>query len=699
MPIADQNATAGLPISYAFAANTFSDPNAGTTLTYTATLEGGGALPGWLTFTGSTRTFSGTPLLANLGTINISVTASDGSPGGTVSDVFALTVSEAVKVTPVITWSNPAPIGVGTALGTTQLNATASYNGSAVAGLFVYTPPSGTVLSLGTGQQLSVSFTPTNTILYNPATKTVTIDVLESLPTTFYRALNLNGAALTIDGNNWQSGIGAANFSFTQTGGGLFTAQNIPLIPTTDINRATMIRSSIWGNAVNLNVTAVPNGSYDVYVYVWEDNFTQAYSVSLEGTVVLPVYNSGSGGTWSKLGPFRANIADGAINVSANGGHACLSGIEIWAATATPGNTPPFVSNPIADQTATVSQAFSYLVPANAFSDPDAGAVLTYSASLSNGNVLPSWLSFSTTTRTFSGTPASGDTGVLEIRVTASDGIGTGNDIFNLAVNQPAFTTFYRALNLNGAALTVDGNNWQSGIGAANFSFTQTGGGLFTAQNIPLIPTTDINRATMIRSSIWGNAVNLNVTAVPNGSYDVYVYVWEDNFTQAYSVSLEGTVVLPVYNSGPGGTWSKLGPFRANIADGAINLSANGGHACLSGIEVWTGSTVSTATTSATARVATVEEQATSNSTALEANPNPFSKKLNVSFTARQSGNARVELFDIRGRSIQLIYDATMSAGETKEKELDTSTMPNGIYILQFVNGRHILRLKLMGIR
>ncbi len=235
---------------------------------------------------------------------------------------------------------------------------------------------------MGTGQQLSVSFTPNNDAVYTSATKTVTIDVLESLPTTFYRALNLNGAALTIDGNSWQSSIGAANFSFTQVGGGVFSAQNIPLIPTTDTNRATMIRSSIWGNTVNVNVTAVPNGSYDVYVYVWEDNFTQAYSISLEGTVVLPVYNSGTGGTWSKLGPFRANIMDGAINVSANGGHACVSGIEIWTAGPPPANQPPVVANPIADQNATAGLPISYAFPANTFSDPDAGTTLTYTATL-----------------------------------------------------------------------------------------------------------------------------------------------------------------------------------------------------------------------------------------------------------------------------------------------------------------------------
>ena len=89
------------------------------------------------------------------------------------------------------------------------------YNGSPVAGSFVYTPPAGTVLGLGTAQQLSVSFTPTNTVLYNPASKTVTIDVNESLQSTFYRAININGPALVIDGNNWISSTGAPNFSFT----------------------------------------------------------------------------------------------------------------------------------------------------------------------------------------------------------------------------------------------------------------------------------------------------------------------------------------------------------------------------------------------------------------------------------------------------------------------------------------------------
>ena len=70
-----------------------------------------------------------------------------------------------VQATPTITWSNPADITYGTPLGGTQLDATAN-----VAGTFVYTPASGTVLNAGNDQTLSVTFTPTDTTDYTTAT-------------------------------------------------------------------------------------------------------------------------------------------------------------------------------------------------------------------------------------------------------------------------------------------------------------------------------------------------------------------------------------------------------------------------------------------------------------------------------------------------------------------------------------------------
>ena len=109
-------------------------------------------------------------------------------PGGTAHWTFAGNTNYApasgdaaitiTKATPVITWSNPADIVYGTALSSTQLNATAN-----VGGTFNYVPAAGTVLNAGSAQSLMANFTPTDSTNYNPASKNVTINVLKATPT------------------------------------------------------------------------------------------------------------------------------------------------------------------------------------------------------------------------------------------------------------------------------------------------------------------------------------------------------------------------------------------------------------------------------------------------------------------------------------------------------------------------------------
>ena len=72
-------------------------------------------------------------------------------------------------------------------------------------------------------------------------------------------------------------------------------------------------------------------------------------------------------------------------------------------------NTAPTVATAILDQTATAGTAFSYQVPAATFTDADSDT-LTYTATLADNSALPSWLSFSAATRTFSGTPTAAGT-------------------------------------------------------------------------------------------------------------------------------------------------------------------------------------------------------------------------------------------------------------------------------------------------
>jgi hypothetical protein len=81
------------------------------------------------------------------------------------------------KANPVLTWSNPADILFGSALGASQLSATANVPGS-----FVYTPSAGTVLPQGNNQALRADFTPAVASDYNSATKKVTINVTQTPP-------------------------------------------------------------------------------------------------------------------------------------------------------------------------------------------------------------------------------------------------------------------------------------------------------------------------------------------------------------------------------------------------------------------------------------------------------------------------------------------------------------------------------------
>lgn len=84
-------------------------------------------------------------------------------------------------------------------------------------------------------------------------------------------------------------------------------------------------------------------------------------------------------------------------------------------------NDAPVAALAVADLFALVSQPFSYQFPAGSFTDVDAGTVFTYTASLADGAPLPAWLSFASSTRTFSGTPAQGDAGIMEVKLTATD--------------------------------------------------------------------------------------------------------------------------------------------------------------------------------------------------------------------------------------------------------------------------------------
>jgi hypothetical protein len=91
--IEDQSVNEGANLNFVFDSGTFVDPENGV-LTYQAstTATDDRSLPVWLVFDSATRKFSGTPSNTDVGTLPITVTATDDT-GKSVSDVFLLQVN------------------------------------------------------------------------------------------------------------------------------------------------------------------------------------------------------------------------------------------------------------------------------------------------------------------------------------------------------------------------------------------------------------------------------------------------------------------------------------------------------------------------------------------------------------------------------------------------------------------------------
>src|SRR5690348_16185204 len=97
-------------------------------------------------------------------------------------------------------------------------------------------------------------------------------------PAEFFRGLNLNGPAVTIDGHPWE-GKDSKQYQCTDNA---FENLQVPLVPPTHPERAKMIRSSRWGgNQVVLS--DLPPGAYSVFLYVWEDNDSETFTISVNG--------------------------------------------------------------------------------------------------------------------------------------------------------------------------------------------------------------------------------------------------------------------------------------------------------------------------------------------------------------------------------------------------------------------------------
>ncbi len=195
---------------------------------------------------------SGAVLAAGQHRLSLVFTPADTVNYSSSPSSVSLTVA---KATPAVTWPTPEPIAQGTALSAAQLNATATVPGS-----FVYRPAAGEILAPGE-HEVSVAFTPADTLNYTTVRAVVTVTITEKAPTSITwptpSAISY-GTALSIDQLNATASV-PGTFVYTPSAGHVLAPGRYTLsalfTPTDAENYATA------QGAVVLEVEGLPDNT------------------------------------------------------------------------------------------------------------------------------------------------------------------------------------------------------------------------------------------------------------------------------------------------------------------------------------------------------------------------------------------------------------------------------------------------------
>ncbi|MBC3793980.1 putative Ig domain-containing protein [Spirosoma utsteinense] len=233
-----------------------------------------------------------------------------------------------------------------------------------------------------------------------------------------------NGDALTYSVSGLPAGLSftaPATISGTPSVSGVSTVTVRATDPgSLSVSTSFVLTVSSAGTTAPFSITGVTTVScVTITAGQRQVSFTPRYAGLSGAAVTFSVANELSPTT--AAGPYTLNLYTDnpsiTLKATQTGTVGEASFVYNWLAACNGGGTPPVNQAPIVAagipaQSATVGQAFTYMIPANAFSDPN-GDALTYSVS-----GLPAGLSF-TAPATISGTPSV--SGVSTVTVKATD--------------------------------------------------------------------------------------------------------------------------------------------------------------------------------------------------------------------------------------------------------------------------------------
>ncbi|MFZ5636354.1 MAG: putative Ig domain-containing protein [Pseudomonadota bacterium] len=360
-----------------------------------------------------------TQTLVHGGTVNIAL------PGGAFTEPDGDALSYSAQVLIGSTWTNISALGLSINSATGQITGTASnltqasYSARIVAsdgsltgtGTFTFnvtnTPPTaGTIPTQTAGRNQAFNFNVAgyfSDVNANPLTFTATglpagLSISTAGVISGATTAALGNYTVTVTANDGRGGTASASFTLT-------VANSAPVAPAISSQTATA------GVSWSFTAPAFTDPNGDTLTYT---------------ATGLPGWMNFNAGTRTFSG-LPGVVGSWSITITATDTAGATASSTFTVTT--PSTPPVYTAGSLVNQTAQPSQAFSYTIPANTFTDPN-GDALTYTAD-ANGVPLPAWLSFNSATRTFSGTPTTA--GTWTIRVLASDGTNQVGATFTIS--------------------------------------------------------------------------------------------------------------------------------------------------------------------------------------------------------------------------------------------------------------------------
>ena len=398
-PIAPQLADIGQSYQFTLPADAFSNPG-NEKLVYSASQQGGAALPPWLTFNASRQQFSGVPNSTDAGDYSLAVTAVD-PLGLSAVALFQLLVENFPRL------NQP-------------------------------------IIPLLAGINLPFTFNLPYNTFSDPEGDVLTYQVMRADGSALPNWLSFNRQSLTFSGVPLETDDGALMLQLIATDpvGGYgktnFTIEVvhypavIETIPTPPIAR----ENRFFSFSIPAGTFSDPDEPQLLY------NATQASGQPLPSWLHFDAQALMFSGT-----PSSQDV--GTLDMVVIGEDSRHLQAQAPVQLVIAANTPPVVKELISDQSATVGEFFNFYVPVNVIVDPD-GDNLTYTAAQTGGQSLPEWLHFDAQTLNFAGTPGRGDTNTYAVRalgimLSASDDFNQVSTSFTINVGG----TSYLALAIN----------------------------------------------------------------------------------------------------------------------------------------------------------------------------------------------------------------------------------------------------------